>query len=226
LFVLLDRSVATPAQAINALVIPAGHNVDVTTLLVEESDVEFRGIGEVPSPWVILHTHTLTSAERSGGVIYTGVLDTPSTKRYVRVRFPEENPGFAAKHELGELFLSFVRPITENTLDSEWRDSPIPNFEETEMQSGEVFRLSNGPIRRDFEFTFNLLRGADQTLFDDLQSGTNDFVFPFYFIAPEVGELPVFVNVANLTRVQQSDLPRGPAGPAFEISIRMREVLT
>lgn len=187
------------------LIVPAGHNLTGVIDVLEDDN------GAFATPATV---HSFTAAAGQIDETFAGEV----TERFVRVEF-DGNDQF----ELPELFLTRIRTTIRGP-EPGWVDNQLANIAETELRSGEVYRLSRGPDRRVFEFEYNLVRGDDETVFEDMRAATANGLFPLYVDPPDDAEPPILMEITELTRREQSP-PRGASGPAYRYRLGLREVI-
>lgn len=202
----LDRLSGSLA-AVDRCIIPATHNLEGETVILETSTTGVFG-GEETQRFSITATAAIISES------FTATQD-----RHHRIRISTVHQG-----KIGEVFIGTDRTPVVGP-DPKWTDQNVPNLVEVQLRSGLVYRVQASAQRREFDFRFADQAATDLTVFDELESQTSFGLFPFFFFTPESTDPPVYVQlVSPLGREQDRPNPRG-LGRSFEIRLQMREIL-
>lgn len=204
-FVTVDQSAAP--LAIDNLTIPAGHNLDGI-------QIEIRSVAALPfSPGTLRQTFTPSG---------TGVISRDFgsfTDNFIRIVFLT-----TGEHEFGELVLTQRRSLALGP-NPRFVDTVQPNFGQTRMLSGEVFRNVRGSAQRMIRIEWDRLDATAQAILDDIASETLDGVLPVWLESPYDNLLRIPVRiVSGLRREQDSPNPTG-TGIEERLVLEMREAL-
>lgn len=189
----VDRG-AGSLEAIDRLIIPAGHNLaSVAGDLMLEAD-DNSGF-TTPT--------TLLDFTPAAGLIDQSF--TSNTERYVRLK----RDNAAVVWQLGELYLTRTRQPTRGPVNA-WEDPFVPNVETFQTLAGVTGSEQFGSPRRTFNMVWRGLSGTDLAVFDELLSriGYGPGI-PFYFDPPEDSEPAIFVELLEqYQRKQDAKIPQ------------------
>lgn len=203
-FITVDRGAGGGLEAVDTVVIPAGHNLDPAsqlTILHSTDNVSYPTIGTlnpVPSGQLVIPT-------------------TSSTNRYLRILVSG-----VGQWELGELYFTRARQPTRGP-DPNWAEAPRQPVEVVEFPT----RLSTARVavdQRTYTYTFRRLAqgGADLAILDAAIASGRDA--PFYLRQTDtaVSEL-VLVKVAGTPRREQAREVEPRQGAAFDVTVTLQE---
>lgn len=201
----VDRG-AAGLEAVDRLVIPAGHNLGATTLEVFESTTGAFGGEEV----------SLGSVAAPGADVIDLALDS-SSARYLRLVVT----GSSLVYEFGELYLTRQRQPASRGFDPGYSDLPVAQTVEEDTPSG-IVAVAFGPPRDQIEAEINRLDGADLTLFDELKAHALRRLGVWYW-RHDTASVPIFATPTVTKREQARENPTLD-GEAWQFGFTLREV--
>jgi len=207
----LDRGAGFAAlPALDHFIIPSGHNFAGASAEVQSDDNS--GFTSPTTRW----TGTLPAG------LVSDAFATSSSERYLRLIVST-----SGQWELAEFMPTVLRtPSTVTGPDPEYDDDLVPNYFETTLRSGNVYRLELGDDVREFAPRFRALTTADRATLDTLWTDTARGLYPLWYGPPDDAEpvLPCHL-VGEYRRKQDSPNPIG-TGLTFDVALRLREVLS
>jgi hypothetical protein len=206
----LDRGAGT-LEAIDRLLVPAGHNFSGGNLRIRHADDSgfTTGVADL-----------LASTAVSGSALLDYTL-TSSTKRYVRMDWPS-SPSTA--WEWGEWILTRTRATTRGP-EPGWKDAPRHAVQVFETPSAIDALLETGPDRREIEYLYHLVKdAADLAVFEELISAVG-MARPLVIDPAYDSEGPLFVRLTQaIERAYDNPAPNtNPISKSYRL--RFLEVL-
>lgn len=204
--VIVDRG-AAGLEAVDALLIPSGHNLGTTTVSVHSDDN--AGFSSPTS---------LFSGAVAAGLIEKTLVS--SSERYLRVTFD----GTSAR-ELGEIMLSRKR-LTSSFVLAEWAVPKDSNVNVQRWPSGVIGATVLGPDLQRGTLSFRWVSGTDRAMFDELQAACGNFKAPVYVALPD-DSIPLKLMLIDgdlKDWTNDSENPQG-TGPTYSISMDLIEAV-
>jgi len=187
-------------QAVDALVVPAGHNLDGCTCYWEYSTDDFAADINVAAQWT-----------QSGSGLILKTLGSALTKRYWRLRIT----GASVAPEVGECFMTELKEIS-SAGPEELVTTRVFNVARSESLGGVGGYLVRGAARRMWEFSLKNMESAEYDVLDALLQGWAG-ANPFVFVDPDGAAH--FVEIVG--EVQISHRP----GVFKTVRLRLQEAL-
>jgi len=202
-----DRGAGT-LEAIDTLIIPAGHNLGAQTVTVH-SDTE----GTFATPTLL---KSFTSA--AGQIMQT--FTSPSTERWVRVSFTATGSAW----EYGELWLGRKREPAKGPI-AAWPRARVPNVKLLTFDSGVTGSVVLGPSRLTYTLSWQHLSGTDLAIFNELDVACTPSCDRFYFQPPDdISALTLMEFGTPMKWAQDAPDPRY-MGATYSVTLDMIEVL-
>lgn len=191
---------ASGSEEVNALIIPAGHNLDGVTIYFEYSTDDFSAdINEAVSNW-----------SQSGTGIIVKTFSPALTKRYWRVRLT----GLSVVPEVGEIFITKLYEFTAQPLGPGLRFGKMRNVMRTISPSGVSSFNELGDARRIKEFVITNISSSELS---DFQDWSDEWAGKKPFYVEDVEEEQYFAEIDGEFMFE--------AGAKHRLSMRTIEVL-
>jgi len=202
----VDRT-AGGLEAVDALLIPSGHNLGSQTITVESDDNS--GFSSAT---------TLYNSTVAAGLIEKTL--TSSTERYLRITF-----GGTGQWELGEVMFSRKR-TTSSYVIADWSIPKASNVNVTRWPSGVIGATALGPDLQRGTLTFRWVSGSDRTMFDELQAACGNFKAPVYVALPDDTLATTLMLIdGDLNEWKQDSVNPQGTGPTYTISMDLIEAV-
>jgi len=203
-YVDFDRQFSGNSPNVNALIIPAGHDLDGATVAT------LYGNGYPPSngwdSWTI----------SGDGIIFRQM---PSTRPDRYLRFIIASSG---DWTIPEIWFTYINTPSNSGIDPSWEAVPVPILSKVPFPTRNA-NLTLAPNRMQYTVTYNALTGTDITLFDDLFEETGGGSRPFYFLPPDDSLDPILMEIQSISRREQAYQNPATTGIAYTISFTMLE---
>lgn len=201
----IDRG-AAGLEAIDRLIIPAGHNLSGQTVTVKSDTTTAFAPGTTRGT-----SGTLTSAQVDFAL-------TPYTDRYTRVEISG-----TGTWEVPELVLTRTRTPTAG-IAGEYQDDDLPNVVPVVTRSGTVATLVRGEAGRVWRVEWQLVDGSvDKALFLEVLAAQAAGLV-LYIDPPDDSEAAVPVIVSDVSRTQDHPNPKS-GGIAYRYTMTLSEAL-
>lgn len=204
----VDRGAGT-LEAVDRLLIPAGHNLGAQTVTVKASATgAFAG-----------EETTLASFTSAAGLVEQAV--TSSAARYLRVGF-----GATGQWEYGEVWLGRKRtPSAAVVCDPAWKRPPIANVSVQRFPSGVQGSVLLGPDQRTLGMTLRWVSGADATLVEDMIAACGGAKAPLWVAGPDDAVPTTLMWLAAVSAWEQDSSVPQATGPTYTVQLELTEAL-
>jgi len=183
---------AAGLEAVDRLLIPAGHNLAGATSIEVTSD---------DSSGFTTPTTLLAAVAVAAGQIDKAL--APSTEQYLRM-----TAAGTGAWELGELWLGRTRAPTAGVFDPHWHDPTLPSLVRHEFPSGESAVLELGDPKHTWRIEHSWLAGADLAVYAELAAAIGYGRDVFYLDPPDDAEPARLVELsAAPDREQDAEVP-------------------
>lgn len=197
-------------EAIDRLIVPAGHNFAGADVRVRSSSVS-----DFSSD---ISTHLNTAAAAG---LFDPTWSISTTKQYLRMDWPSDSGAWA----IPQLIYTRTRTTTRGP-EQGWGDMLLHNTLDFQKESGSIASLSLGADRRLFELVYrDVVLAADLLVFSDLLEtcGTSK---PFYLDPAFDTEAAIWVKLTQDSRqVQDPAIPAATDSTQRRIELSMLEHL-
>lgn len=209
-YIQMDRG-AAGLEAIERLIIPAGHNLDGVEVRVRSA----TDVGITAGVTLLVDSVTMDAG------IVDEDFDASSTQQYVRIDFPNDN----FKPQITQLVYTRTRTTTRGP-EQGWVDMLRHNTLDFPMESRAIASLSLGADQRFFELAYRDVRdSADLAVFSELlaEVGTSR---PFWVDEPFTDADPIWMKLTEDSRqLQDPEAPAATDEPKKQIELSMLEHL-
>ena len=203
----LDRGAGT-LEAVDQLVIPAGHNFDGATL-TPKSSTTGAWAGEETS-----HGATVVSGT---GVIAPAWTNGSTTQRYLRLSVTAAP---SRVYEWGSLYFTHGQ-VPARGLDPSYSDLPVPRANRERTPSGIISTVFGVPVRA-ITARVHRLSGADLAVFDGVAAHAA-LGLPFWYWRTDSALAPLYVTGEFSARSQDRESPQAN-GETWEVDFSLLEV--